>query len=652
MRGVVVRSIGVAGVAVLLAWPGSGPAAAQHSAPPTAERPAAHDQKRGGPTDPAEIGPFLDGLMSAHLADHDIAGAAVAVVRDGELLFSRGYGWADVERRIPVDPSTTLFRIGSVSKLFTWTAVMQLRDAGMLDLDADVGTYLDFRLPATYAVPITLRHILTHTTGFEDRVFGLFAPPARMDRGEWLRRNVPARVRPPGQEIAYSNYATALAGYVVERVTGSSWEAYVEKQILTPLGMANASPRQPLPEALVPQQSRGYAYRDGRFLPQPFDWIAGPLAPAGSISASAEDMAAFMIAHLQDGRHGEARILAGSTVREMHARAFGHDPRINGFALGFYEKSSHGLRIIGHDGGTQRFYTDLALIPAEGLGIFVSYNSVGGERLAGRRFLKSILDHYYPMAPLVAGTPAPGWETRARAYTGSYLSLRRAYTTLDKPVHAMGRFRVEAVAPGEIVVRSPTWALRLLEVEPGYFLSPDRSFAASIRERARGATHLSLSVMAGMPLEKQSFSGDLRLHGIVLVGSLLVLVSCVVLAPVRFVLRRSVAGAARTHGWERGLRGAAIALALLLIGFVIAAAAAVQGEDRFVTGEARDALRAALVLPVLAVPLAAVVAGGALLAIRRRYWSRWGRIHLGLVAVAAIVFLGQLHFWNLLGWRF
>jgi CubicO group peptidase (beta-lactamase class C family) len=637
---------------LLLLQPGG--AVTQTVAAAAAERgPAATEPSaRRGPIDPAEVGAFMDGLMAGHLADHDIAGAAVVVVRDGEPIFSKGYGWMDVERRRPVDPNSTLFRIGSVTKLFTWTAVMQLRDSGLLDLDADINDYLDFRIPATYPGPITLRHLLTHTAGFEDRSSGLFAPPAPISRGEWLRRNLPARVRPPGEDAAYSNYGSALAGYVVERVAGVPWEEYVETEIFQPLGMRFASTRQPLPDALAPHLSHGYVHRDGRFVAQPFDWIAGPLAPAGAISASAASMAAFMTMHLQDGRYGAARLLAEPTAREMHARAFGHDPRINGFALGFYEKSSHGLRIIGHDGGTQRFFTDLALIPSERIGVFVAYNSAGGERLAGRRFLKAFLDHYYPVAAPTRQAPAPGWEARARSFTGTYLFLRRAYTTWEKPVHTLARFRVESDAPGEIVVGSPSWAVRLAEEEPGYFRSADGSFAASFREGPGRRTHMALSVMAGMPLERQPFGSDPGVRGLLILGSLLVLASGLVLAPARFALQRRVSAIPPLRGWERGLRWAALAFGVLAIGFVAAAAMALGGKDRFVTGEADAGVRAALWLPVLALPFAVVVVGGAVLAVRRGYWSRWGRIHYVLVAVAAVVFLLQLHYWNLLGWRF
>ena len=235
---------------------------------------------RGAPTDAEELERFIDGVMAAHLRDHEVAGATVAVVRGGSLLFSKGYGHADADGRNPVDPATTLFRIGSVTKPFTWVAVLQLRDQGLLDLDADVNQYLDFQIPGTYEEPITLRHILTHPPGFEDRVFGLFGITDEVTRGEWLRANMPARVRPPGTQPSYSNYASALAGYIVERVSGMPWESYVEAHILEPLRMTYATARHPLPQDLAPHMSGGFASEDGQFVAKPFEHL-GAMAPAG-----------------------------------------------------------------------------------------------------------------------------------------------------------------------------------------------------------------------------------------------------------------------------------------------------------------------------------------------------------------------------------
>ena len=307
-----------------------------------------------GVRDRGELEAFLDGVMQANLRDKHVAGATVAVVKDGALYFAKGYGWSDVAHRTPVNAERSLFRIGSVSKLFTWTAVMQLVEQGKLDLDADVNRYLDFKIPATYPQPITLRHIMTHTPGFEENGRDLISDDSVhiMPMREWLTTHMPARVRPPGTYSSYSNYATALAGYIVQRVSGMSFDDYVEQRILVPLGMTQTTTRQPLPARLKGDVSRGYTWGAGEYKAHPFEIIGGA-APAGAVSSSATDMAKFMLAHLEGGALGTSRILAESTTARMHARTFAHDPRLPGFALGFYEKSSHGLRIIGHGGDTR-----------------------------------------------------------------------------------------------------------------------------------------------------------------------------------------------------------------------------------------------------------------------------------------------------------
>ena len=346
-----------------------------------------------GVRDRAELAAFLDGIMLANLRDKHVAGATVAVVKDGQLFYAKGYGYSDVDKRSQVDPERTLFRIGSTSKLFTWTAVMQLVEQGKLDLDTDVNRYIDFKIPATYAQPITLRHIMTHTPGFEEDGRDLITKDSStlVPLGTWLATHIPGRVRPPGTFASYSNYATALAGYVVQRVSGVPFDDYIERNILVPLGMTHTTTRQPLPAMLRADMSDGYNWEGGHYAPEKYEYVLP--APAGSMAASATDMAKFMIAHLQKGELNGKRILAESTATRMHARAFAHDARLPGYALGFYEKSSHDLRIIGHGGDTQYFHTDLALMPSEKLGVFVSYNTTTGGQLSFGPFLTQFLDH-------------------------------------------------------------------------------------------------------------------------------------------------------------------------------------------------------------------------------------------------------------------
>ncbi|MEW6405714.1 MAG: serine hydrolase domain-containing protein, partial [Chloroflexota bacterium] len=238
-----------------------------------------------------QMSAFFDDLIPRQLAERHIPGAVVVVVQDGEILFEGGYGYVNLEKQIKVDPETSLFRIASITKLFTWTAVMQLVEQGKLDLDADINQYLDFQIPDTFPQPITMKDLMSHTAGFEDYYFATYAaePADIQPSGQWLSAHIPERVYPPGQVPAYSNYGANLAGYIVERLSGVAWDTYVKQKILEPLGMAQATAQQPLPEALQPDMAMSYLYTDGKFIPQSFDLLSPPAA--GGMSASGGDMA-------------------------------------------------------------------------------------------------------------------------------------------------------------------------------------------------------------------------------------------------------------------------------------------------------------------------------------------------------------------------
>lgn len=376
----------------------------------------------------ADIETFLDGFLPLQLERENVAGAVVCVVKDGKVLFAKGYGYSDVEKKTPISPETTLFRPGSISKLFTWTAVMQLVQTGKLDLDRDVNEYLDFKIPVTYPQPITLRNIMTHTTGFEETVKQLFVPEGTpvVPLREYLVHHMPKRIFPPGAVPAYSNYAATLAGYIVERVSGLPFNDYITKNIFLPLGMQHSTFAQPLPAELKPLLSNGYELGSGKA--KPFEVIEP--APAGSLSASAADLARFMIAHLRDGKLDDSQILDSKTAQEMHARQNGFNPALNAMALGFYEESRNGHRIIGHGGDTIYFHSDLHLVLDANVGFFVSYNSAGkGENSPRSALWKHFMDRYFPFT-LPEIHPLSSAVADAKTVSGYYMSSRRAQSTL------------------------------------------------------------------------------------------------------------------------------------------------------------------------------------------------------------------------------
>ncbi|NJP66613.1 serine hydrolase domain-containing protein, partial [Streptomyces spiramenti] len=424
---------------------------------PRAQAPAAAELTE------ADVTAWLDGVLPVALENTAIPGATVSVVHDGELLTARGYGWADTGvdgDRTAVDAEETLFRVGSVSKLFTATAVMQLVEAGEVDLDTPVEEYVDFAVPDSFDTRVTVRHLLTHTPGFEERVAGMIEMDGDSpDLREHLATDPPEQVYEPGTVPAYSNYGSALAGHVVERVSGVPFDDYVAEHILAPLGMDSSTFTQPLPEELRDRMAAGYTSTDADES-APFEVVAA--APAGALTASATDMGRFMLAHLGE-LDGEAALLADGTRELMHAPGLDHDalgaladgPRM---ALGFFEEDRNGHRVLGHGGDTNFFHSHLQIYPDHGTGVFVSVNGGGADDLDSLRLRESLLagfaDRYYP-ADDAADEPA-GTATaveHAAIAEGTYSSSRAMHSTFLAVLGPLGdQTRIVARDDGTILV--------------------------------------------------------------------------------------------------------------------------------------------------------------------------------------------------------
>jgi CubicO group peptidase (beta-lactamase class C family) len=402
-----------------------------------------------------DLGTFFDGFVPFAIQRGDIAGGVIVVVKDGQVLFARGYGYSDLKNRTPVSPSDTLFRPGSTSKLFTWTAVMQLVEEGKLDLDADVNKYLDFTIPPYQGKPVTLRNLMTHTGGFEEVARGLLPKTAdEVNLEKYLKTHLPVRIFPPGEVVAYSNYGCGLAGYIVQRQSGERFEDYIQKHIFQPLDMVHSSFDQPLPASLAPLLSKGYkTASDG--VPQPFEFVDP--APAGALSSSAIDMAHFMIAQLQDGQYGNARILQEATAKEMHSLQHTASPGMAGFDLGFYQEDRNGLRIIGHGGDTEVFHSDLHLLLDKNVGIFMSFNSlgspVGGAHTIRPAIFYAFLDRYFPH-PLPDEPTASTAQADAAKVAGWYETSRRNVSAL-RPFNVLNQIQVIAQPDGTVTVDNP-----------------------------------------------------------------------------------------------------------------------------------------------------------------------------------------------------
>lgn len=601
-----------------------------------------------GPGDPAEMKAFIAGVMAAEMKDNHIPGAVVAVVKDGKLLLAEGYGYADLEKRVAVDPERTLFRPGSVSKLFVWTAVMQLVEQGKLALDADVNTYLDFTIPATYPQPITLKNLLTHTPGFEDKGEGLFIldPEKMISLGQYLKSNIPARIFPPGQLGAYSNYGCALAAYVVERVAGLEFSEYVEKNIFTPLGMTHSTFRQPLPPQLAADMAGGYNYSQGEFVRGSFELV--PAYPAGALSASATDVAKFMLAHLQNGQSGGARILAESTAKQMHGSLFSHDPRLTGMAYGFFENTLNGQRVISHGGDTLLFHSGLFLLPDQNIGLFVSTNGSGGGGV-GARLFDLFMEHYYPVSPQPAPQLAPGFAQRILPFLGEYYPARSNTTTLEKFMRLMQPANISLSTEGHLLVSVMGETNRMVEIEPGLLQSlddPDNRMALRVDE---SGTYL----LPGAPMAfiKPPWYGTSAFQGLLLVVGLLFFFCTTLAWGLSFLsgLRKReprplLARLARLVGVSFGLVFVAFLIGFMAIFMDVDPA---FGVPHIFFGRPPD-MAFVMTLARIAAGLGAALLLFCALAWVKRYWSVAGRVHYSLLALTGVVLVWVLVYWNFL----
>jgi len=377
---------------------------------------------------------FFDGIIPLQLERSDVAGATVLVMRGGETLLQKGYGFSDLKAKQPVDPESAMFRLASISKLFTWTAAMQLVEQGKLDLDADVSRYLDF--PIRGAGPITLRNLMTHTTGFEETVRDIIVtdPKKYLPLREFLLQNQPQRLFAPGTVPEYSNYAVGLGSYIVQRVSGERFEDYVAAHIFAPLGMTHSTFYQPPPKSLQDLPSQGYPSST-------HDTAIGfelfSPAGAGGISSSAADMGRFGQMLLNGGELDGRRILKQDSLTEMWKPQFRASVELPPIGLGFYQVWRNELKWIGHQGDLVAFHSLFFVEPQAKLVLFISYNSAGSSGRTRPELLNAFSDRYFPselQQPFIATA-----QNRLRDIEGTYQATRRADSTILKLIALIGQ---------------------------------------------------------------------------------------------------------------------------------------------------------------------------------------------------------------------
>jgi CubicO group peptidase (beta-lactamase class C family) len=580
---------------------------------------------------PADLAAFFDAAVPGRLAENHVPGAVVSVVADGKTAFSRGYG---------LDPARSLVRIASITKLFTWTAVMQQVEAGRLDLDADVNNYLTaFKVPATFPQPVTLRTLMDHTSGFEYSIIGTGARSAAdvPPLGDFLATHMPARIRPPGQVTAYENYGAGLAGYIVSRVSGEPYDEYVQTHILDPLGMRNTTATEPVPAALAGDLARSYDSDTQASVPFTFDVIA----PDGSISATADDMARFMAAHLSDSGGG---ILSGQTMALMHQRTFAADPRLNGYAHGFMDRTINGHRVLAHDGNWEGFLSTLFLVPDCGLGLFMSANATFGVE-ALSPVIQEFFDRF-AAKPAQTAPPASGPAgqlPRTTARDGFYKPARHNESGVEKLVSLLGPLRLRVGADGTVHFGNKDWKAQ----DDGLYVATDGSNHLVFQTGPDGQVYAATDgpTYELMPTE-ETLPVNLAVLGFIILAALSALA-----VPLAALVRRLRRRPAPPAAWRLARTTTAAALGLAAL-FLVLLFVEVMGD----TSAFLYAVPTGFAL-LLALPILVILAAGAGLVFTVRGWRAaagrlTARIHQLTLLVAICAFVGFCGLWNLLGWQY
>lgn len=628
-------------------------------APPAAAQAAANGVAAAGGDrscqlqDAAALERFIDVRFGEKLKELHVPGGVFVAVRDGQVILSKAYGIADIERRVPVSVDSTMFFVGSVSKPVTATALMQLVEQGKLSIDAPVNTYLDaFQLDSTFAEPVRVWHVLTHTAGFDIRHIGMGTTTreAIEPMGPHLARRMPPRVDPPGVNYSYSNYGFGLLGHLVEEVSGMPFADYTQRHIFTPLGMRHTSFDRSYDD---PNRAKSYAWDAKR---DEFRELAPAyfhVSPSVGLMSSGSDMARFLLAHINDGALGDARILRPETAQRMRALHYMLDPRLAGAGLGFRYQSIRGLRVIGHRGLVNDHTSILQFVPDQKAGYFVACNSQMCARM--EPLIDDLLEQFF-CGSAVRHPYQPGRIALA-PLEGVYRPDRHARNNIEKVRGIFDEFTVET-RDDTLFVRQPVAHWRTL---PFVAIGPRAMQQADggegyllLREDWAGTTRLYAGTR-GLPLERlirQPFWATSEFFTRFLIAAAAGLASAVVILPVAFLWRRR-----RDTEGSRGVGAIATwtawSIAVMLLAFIVALRSVLASriEAAFVFGMPETLatllwLPHIALLPSLAMPILATLAW------RRGYWPVAERIYVTAMTAGIWLMLVQLHYWNLLWFRY
>lgn len=602
----------------------------------------------------SDVGGFVDGFVAGYMRERHIAGAAVAVVDlRQETPLRRAYGIASPGELGQAHAESSLFRIGSVSKTFTYVAVMRLASRGMLDLEGDANLYLPppLRIPSHGFAPVRVRHLMTHTAGFEDSNIAslAFLPPAPMPAlAQYLAHYRPQRVVAPGLRSGYSNYGVALLGAMVAQVSGMPYDDYVEQELFRPLGMDHTTCRDDQAPAggtfVTP-----FAYADGRFRARPAPRLAF-IAPAGGCASTAADMARFMRMLLLGGSLDGHEIVRAADFTAYTTVNFGHrpGPADQGLANGFF-RFRHGSHLsLEHAGDIAHFHANMVLLPGAGIGVFVGTNSEGGSALASA-LPREVFRRYVPGAAPPAG-PAAARLPAAPRFAGLYLPQRRNVSTVEKVAGALHTIRITVTPDGYLRIGNSLWAQRGAVDFHG--VGPD-NLGRQVRFIEDAAQNVVAVTIGTQYWSRAGILDDYRLLAGMVAGT--ALLSLGVVAGFwrrRYGVRRFLQGLGEPGARHSALLGLCIALWAASLVALLAGAYSVfcafEGRSCLAFADPPATLRLALVLGHASAALVLVQACLLYQVARVAHWGRRRTLrHVGVVLWMLATVILMVH-WNLL----
>ena len=625
-----------------------------------------------GLTDPAAFEAFLDKYLAEQMETHHIPGVVFTMVKNGELFFSKGYGYADLETQMPIDPEETVLLNASLAKAFTAVGVLQLNERGVIDLHEDVRPYfMEFPLKTTFDEPLTFANLLTNTDGFESRMIGMGARTEDdlLPLGELIETYGATQIYPPGTHMTYNDYASNLNGYLTQEISGVPFSQYMAENILAPLGMTRTVLSQSTPEEFRSRLIVGYEYEDGRHEPVELDFTR--YEPGGGLRTTAADMNRFMLALLNGGEYSGAQILDQSSVEMMFTQQFTPHPKLGGTTYGLFEHLENGHQLFLRDGDGVGTRSRMVLFPDQDLGFFVSYNSdASALRL---EIISAFLAKYYPAAGSTTPEPLEGYQQHASQFAGTYRSFQMDVTTFAKSMFLFSQLlEVTATDEGYLSIASTglfgseddamggfTGTSLWVEVEPLYFERVDGTGQLAFVQDESGRI---VQMVSGQGYHStfdrlawyEARSVQIVWIELVALLNLTMLISTTVFWPLGALIRKlrkkaaqkPVAwGAVAARLWATLVGG--MLLLFLSRCFYVLLGGITPAFVWGVTPEMVEALQNMYLPSMLALGLPIFT----ILAWAKGWWRVSTRVHYTLVTLAVFAGIWWAHYWNLLGFR-